>query len=141
MTDNHKFDVALSFAGEQRKYVNEVAKILESNGIKVFYDEFYQSHLWGKDMTVYFKEVYYSNSDWCIMFLSKEYVTKAWPSFERENAMAKALEVKDGYILPVKFDDTEIPGLPTTIAYQDGNKKTPEDIAKLFLEKMGSEKN
>ena len=139
MTNDHKFDVALSFAGEQRGYVYEVAKILESNGIVVFYDEFHSSHLWGKDLTVYLKEVYYSKSNWCIMFVSKEYVSKAWPSFERQNALARQLEIQHGYILPVRFDDTEVPGLPTTIAYQDAREKSPEDIAKLFLEKTENE--
>ncbi len=137
MADNRKFDVALSFAGEQREYVDQVADILQSNGITVFYDEFFKSQLWGKDLTVYFKEVYYSNSNWCIMFISKEYVSKAWPSFERKNAIARELKVEEGeYILPVRFDDTEVPGLPTTIGYQDARKESPEDIANLFLEKI-----
>lgn len=138
MADNHKFDVALSFAGEQREYVDQVAGILQSNGTTVFYDEFFKSQLWGKDLTEYFKEVYYSNSDWCIMFISKEYVSKAWPSFERKNAIARELKVEEGeYILPVRFDDTEVPGLPTTIGYQDARTKSPQDIANLFLEKIG----
>lgn len=137
MADNRKFDVALSFAGEQREYVDQVADILQSNGITVFYDEFFKSQLWGKDLTVYFKEVYYSNSNWCIMFISKEYVSKAWPSFERKNAIARELKVEEGeYILPVRFDDTEVPGLPTTIGYQDARKESPEAIANLFLEKI-----
>jgi len=135
MTDL-KFDVALSFAGEQRDYVRRVAEILGSSGVKVFFDEFYKSHLWGKDMTVYFQEVYYSNSNWCIMFASKEYVDKAWPSYERKNALAKELEVKNGYILPVRFDDTEVPGLLPTINYLDARNESPEDIARLFIEKM-----
>ena len=139
MTGINKFDVALSFAGEQRDYVEEVAHIIQSSGYVVFYDEFYESHLWGKELTAYFKEVYYSNSDKCIMFVSKEYVTKAWPSTERKNALAKVLEVGDDYLLPVRFDDSEVCGLPPTIGYLDARKKTPKNIADLFLEKMESE--
>ena len=139
MTVPHKFDVALSFAGEQRDYVKKVADCIQSNGYAVFYDEFYESHLWGKDLTVYFKEVYYSNSDKCIMFVSEEYVSKAWPSAERQNALAKVLEVGDDYLLPVRFDDSKVPGLPATIAYLDARKKSPKDIADLFLKKIESE--
>lgn len=137
---HNKFDVALSFAGEQREYVKKVADILENEGIVVFYDEFYKSHLWGKDLTVYLKEVYYSNSDWCIMFVSKEYVSKAWPSFERKNALAKSLEIEE-YILPVIFDETEVPGLPTTLGHIDARKNPPENVAQFFLEKFEQKNN
>ncbi len=132
----NRYDVALSFAGEQRWYVCQVASILESNGIKVFYDEFYQSHLWGKDLAEHFQKVYYSDSNWCIMFISKEYVAKGWPTHERKNAIAKEIKVKGGYILPVRFDDTEVPGLNPSIGYQDATKKSPDEIAALFLEKF-----
>jgi hypothetical protein len=49
MTHNYEYDVALSFAGEQRDYVREVAKVLaEEYGLKVFFDEFEEDKLWGK---------------------------------------------------------------------------------------------
>ena len=35
-----KYHVALSFAGEDRSYVEKVAKQLESHGVDVFYDRF-----------------------------------------------------------------------------------------------------
>jgi hypothetical protein len=66
------FDVALSFAGEQRNYVRQVAERLEGQGIKVFYDEFFESQLWGRNLPNYLKEVYYSKSNYCIMFISKD---------------------------------------------------------------------
>ena len=131
-----EFDVALSFAGEQRGYVLQVANILEGKGIKVFYDEFYESQLWGTDLTEYLQQVYYNKSRWCIMFISKEYVSKMFPTHERKNAVAKDVELKGGYILPVRFDDTLVPGLVPTIGYQNATKKTPEQIATLFIEKF-----
>ncbi|MGP8049154.1 MAG: hypothetical protein ACLPYB_00960 [Desulfobaccales bacterium] len=39
-TEEKQFDVALSFAGEDRKYVEEVASNLRKMGIKVFYDKY-----------------------------------------------------------------------------------------------------
>jgi len=35
----YKYDVTLSFAGEDRVYVEKTAQILVDNGIKVFYDK------------------------------------------------------------------------------------------------------
>lgn len=37
MKQKFDYDVALSFAGEDREYVNEVASILKSKGVSVFY--------------------------------------------------------------------------------------------------------
>ena len=139
MTSDYIYDVALSFSGKQREYVDTVAKTLEECGIRVFYDEFYLSHLWGKDLTTYFQKVYYLQAKYCIMFASQEYVDTAWPSFEREHAVAKQLEVSEEYILPVKFDDVRIPGLPSTIGYVDARRKTPIEIACMFLKKINHE--
>ena len=44
-----KYDIALSFAGENRVYVEEVAQALRSAGVSVFYDKFEQAGLWGKE--------------------------------------------------------------------------------------------
>ncbi len=130
-----EFDVALSFAGEQRVYVEKVAYFLQNKGLTVFYDKFHQSHLWGKDLSIYLHDVFSNKSKFCIMFISKEYIEKAWPSHEREAALQKQVEVGGGYILPVRFDDTVVPGLPDSISYIDANTYTPENIAKMFLEK------
>ena len=42
-----KYGVALSFAGEQRLYVEEVARTPQSRGVSVFYDKFETVRLWG----------------------------------------------------------------------------------------------
>ena len=42
------YQVALSFAGEQRSYVEQVAEHLKKRGIAVFYDDFETVNLWGK---------------------------------------------------------------------------------------------
>lgn len=44
------YDVVLSFAGEDREYVEECADILTALGIKVFYDSYEQDVLWGKQL-------------------------------------------------------------------------------------------
>jgi hypothetical protein len=42
----HEYDVCLSFAGEQRAYVEQVAHILHDRGKKVFYDGDETVQLW-----------------------------------------------------------------------------------------------
>lgn len=132
----YEFDVALSFAGEQRDYVEKVAIILKRKGLDVFYDKFKQSHLWGKNLVEYFQKVYYSKSKFCIMFISRDYLRKMWPVHERKNATARDLEQFGEYILPVIFERVNVPGLDKHRGYLNAKKLTPEMIAQSFLEKF-----
>jgi len=89
----------------------------------------------GKDLAEYLQKIFYENAKWCMMFISQQYVSKIWPTHERKSALARQIEVKGRYILPVRFDDTDVPGLDKTIAYQDARRKTSEQLAELFLTK------
>lgn len=51
------YDVVLSFAGEDREYVEECADILTALGIKVFYDSYEQDVLWEK-IYILFSQIY-----------------------------------------------------------------------------------
>ena len=108
----YEFDIGLSFAGEQRGYVERVAEELNYRGISVYYDADDQANLWGRDLGQYFKEVFQDKCRYCIVFASKEYATKMWPTFELENLLQKATEGRSDFILPVRFDKTVIPGIP-----------------------------
>ena len=56
--DNFKYDVALSFAGENREIVEQIAKKLAENNVQVFYDEFEKAKLWGKRLSTHFQKTY-----------------------------------------------------------------------------------
>jgi len=131
------YEVVLSFAGEDREYVEAVAEYLRNNNIKVFYDKYEEVTLWGKDLAEHLDKVYRGSARYCVMFISKNYANKIWTSHERRSALAKAIEEKEEYILPARFDDTEIPGIRPTIGYVDLSKKTPEQLGKMILQKLG----
>jgi hypothetical protein len=128
------YDVALSFAGEQRPYVQRVATELQRVGINVFYDEF--EDLWGKDLTVELEKVYRSGSRYTVIFVSRDYVTKSWTNHERQHALAGRIERQDNSVLPVHFDDSRLPGLPTSIGYLDIRGIEPEELASRIANKL-----
>lgn len=132
---SYQFDIALSFAGEDRPYVEKVAEFLKTKNIQVFYDLFEEANLWGKDLAVHFDDIYRNKASYCVIFISKYYVPKVWPKMERRSAFARALS-DEGYILPVRFDDTEIPGLPPTIHCIDLRQKTPTELIELIIQKL-----
>lgn len=133
----YDYEVALSFAGEDRKYVEEVAEILKSYDIPIFYDAYESMTLWGKDLYLHLDEVYRVRSRFCVMFLSIDYANKLWTSHEMRSAQARAFEERGEYLLPVKIDDTEIPGIRSTIAYLDARENSPSELANIIAEKLG----
>lgn len=120
MADGFEYDVAFSFAGEDRHLVEPIADRVSAAGLSVFYDSFEQAELWGKDLYVHLHEIYSKRARYCVMFASSAYAQKMWPSHERQAAQERALREKGAaYILPVRIDGAEIPGLPATIGYLD----------------------
>lgn len=136
MQDKPDFDVALSFAGEDRTYVDDVASILRDQGIKVFYDLFEEADLWGKDLYVHLAEVYQRRAHFTVMFISQAYGTKLWTNHERRAAQARAFQESQEYILPARFDDTEIPGVLRTVGYVSLSGRSPENLVSLITRKM-----
>lgn len=135
-----KYDVAVSFAGEDREYVKEVVSILtDQRNVSVFYDENFQHELWGEDLAVYLARVYSKESKYCIPFISTYYAEKMWTRHEIKNAFERAIQEKKAYILPAYFDETRIDGLPITTGHIDLKKNNPTAVANLILKKLGYE--
>jgi len=131
-----KYDVCLSFAGEDRIYVETVAQVLREAGVSVFYDRYFETDLWGKNLYEHLSRVYRDEARYCVMFISHHYATKLWTSHERRGAQERAFRESVEYILPVRFDDTEVPGLSTLTGYLDLAGRSPEHLAGLIIEKL-----
>jgi len=61
-----------------------------------------------------------------------------WTKHELASAQTRAFKENREYILPVRFDDTEIPGLNETVGYIDANTRSPKEIAELAFKKLHS---
>jgi hypothetical protein len=133
----YRYDVAISFARDQRDYAREVQHELFIKGIRCFFDEIQQVQLWGQDLVERFDEVFRKDAQFCVACVSSEWVERVWPAHERRSALARAIQ-EPGYILPVRFDDSEVPGLSPTIAYLDGNEIDPENLANMIAVKLAS---
>jgi len=132
-----EYDIALSFAGEDRNYVDKVAKLLKAEGINVFYDLFEEEKLWGKNLYEYLIDIYQNKAKFTIMFISKYYADKLWTNHERKAMQARAFQESYEYILPARFDNTKINGILDTIGYINLKKKTHEEFVMLIKRKLG----
>jgi hypothetical protein len=135
----YKFDVAISFAGPQRLLAEALATKLRHAGIEVFYDGFYQDQLWGKDLADHFEAVYRKDSRYCVIFVSREYLDRIWTTHERRHAIARLMEQKgERYILPIRVDPVDLPGVPPTICYLDVNQYPIERIVEILIDLIKS---
>jgi hypothetical protein len=132
-----RYDIAVSFAGEDRSVVEEFVNALTANGISVFYDSWEQAQLWGKDLYQHLDMIYRQAAQYCVIFISQIYVKKAWTKHELRSAQARAFQQNSEYILPIKLDDTELPGLPSTIAYIDLRHTSIKEVVNTLSEKIG----
>ncbi len=137
----YEYDIAVSFAGEDRDIVKQYVDTLSPRRISVFYDEYEQVDSWGKDLYEKLDDVYRKKALFCVIFISKYYAQKVWTNHERKSAQARAIQENREYILPVKLDDTEIPGIPATIGYLDIRKIGVHKLAYMTIQKVKSLKS
>ena len=91
----------------------------------------------GKDLYVHLSSVYKDQARYCVMFLSEHYAQKLWTKHELQSAQARAsVEENREYILPVRLDDTEIPGILLTARYLDLRSMTIDEIYQVLVEKL-----
>jgi len=139
---SYRYEVALSFAGEDRAFAEKVAEGLSKAEVNVFYDNFYADDLWGEDLAVKLREVYHKASQFCIMIISQNYIDRMWPNHERQQAIERMIQEKGKiYVLPVRLDgfDGEVPGLSGTIGYLTVKSSEPQKLVDAFLRKVGRE--
>lgn len=131
------YDVVLSFAGEDREYVEECADILTALGIKVFYDSYEQDVLWGKDLYTFLADTYSNKARYAIVFISQHYVKKCWTKHEFKFINERMFNSETEYLLPVFLDDTKLCGIPETQGYL--TNKTPYEVAVMFAKKINKD--
>jgi TolB-like protein len=132
-----EYEVALSFAGEDRASAQALAQALDQRGIKFFYDDYEKAKLWGQNLYTFLLDLYQNKARFCVMFLSQHYATKMWTNLERQGAQARAAQERGVYILPIRLDKTEIPGLLHTVGYLDWPPEDAESVAETIASMLG----
>jgi hypothetical protein len=135
-----QYDIAVSFAGEQRDYVSRTVDACKQLGLNVFYDKDKNNEWWGKNFIRQQRDVYSSKTRFFVPFISSEYLSKPVPMDEFEAAMMTAVKQGEGYILPVLMGDAEVPPdlLHPHIGYLRAEDFTPEALAQELQKRVGA---
>ncbi len=137
--DEKPYDLAVSFAGEQRDYVSATVAACKALGLKVFYDKDKNNDWWGGNFIRSQRSVYSAETRFFVPFISTEYLSKPIPMDEFSAAMMAAVKQGDGYILPVLVGDVRVPSdlLHPHIHYLRSDDYTPEQLAQELARKVG----
>jgi TIR domain len=130
-----RWDVALSFAGAQRDYVGQVAGA-QARGVRCFYDADRQVRLWGTHLAEELPRIYERESAVVVVFVSADYAAGDWTRLECRAAFSRAVHEAGVYVLPARFDDSELPGLLEDVVTIDLRDCTPEQFADLVVAKL-----
>lgn len=134
--ENKEFDIAISFAGEDRDYARLLVDGLQQAGVKCFFDELFKTQLWGSDLAATFDQVFRKDARYAVVLVSEAYVASAWTNHERMSIQARTIEERGGYLLPLRIDDSELPGLSPSVGYVDTRETEIAEVIKLLLEKL-----
>ena len=134
----HRFDVALSFPGEYRSYVERVARqlaeVLGPNAC--FYDKHYRAQLAVPNADVLLQEIYRERSDLVVAFVCREYDEKKWCGIEWRKIRERLSDGGTGEIMYVRLNVGDVAGMTSLDGYVDAREETPEAMASLILEKL-----
>jgi len=130
------YDIAISFAGEDRAVAEKLASLLVAKGLDVFYDDYELANLWGRDLYVHLSKIYKDEAKYCLMLVSEHYAKKQWTSHERRAAQARAFAENSEYILLLRLDDALVDGILDTIGFLDYRKVSEERIVDSVVHKV-----
>ncbi|MCH7500091.1 MAG: TIR domain-containing protein [Nitrospinae bacterium] len=140
---DYEFDIALSFAGENRElaeYIAEQLGILDAN---VFYDKYFESNFLGSTWSRQFKKIFSEDSRLVVCLLDKHHNDKIWPTFERECFQPR---VNDEAVIPIFLDSTSFVGIPKDLIGikfswsaddSDWKDKVIDNIVLKVMERLG----
>jgi TIR domain len=73
-----------------------------------------------------------------VMFISAEYAAREWTRVERRTALARAVRERREYVLPARFNDTPLPGLPSDMVTIDLRTRKPQQFAAMIVSKLAA---
>lgn len=133
-----RFQVALSFPGEKRPYVADVAAELKKRLGRdaVFYDKDFTAQLARPNLDTLLQKIYLNNSDLVVVFLCAEYEQKEWCGLEWRAIRTIIKNKNDHAIMFMRFDRADISGSFPIDGYVDLDEYTPTEIARMIVERV-----
>lgn len=139
------YDIALSFAGENRDLAALIYEKLVEREITTFYDKNEQHRILAENVEDYLRPIYQTEADYIVVLLSKDYPRKIWTKFESDQFKER---FGDNAIIPVWYSDTDIGLFDETRKYgglsfntDNSIEEDSENIVKTLAKKLTTIRN
>lgn len=103
----HRYDFALSFAGQKRDVAEALAVALAEHDVEVFYDRNEQHRILAENVEDYLLPIYQSEARFVVPLLSSEYPERVWARIESD---AFRERFGENAVIPIWFSDAP-PGM------------------------------
>lgn len=135
---SHSFDVAFSFPGEVRAYVESIAAELEKaiGPNSYFYDNNYKAQLARPSLDTVLQDIYRNRSRLIVVFLCEKYQEKEWCGIEFRAIKEIIKERQHERVMFIKMDEGKVDGVFSTDGYIDGRTHSPEEVAEFIQERV-----
>ncbi|MEH2498977.1 hypothetical protein V1294_005456 [Bradyrhizobium sp. AZCC 1678] len=139
-----EYEVAISFAGENRELARFISESLAALDVSNFFDEMFEANFLGKAWSEQFKEIFSKRSKYVLVLLDQYHAKKIWPTFEREHFTPR---IQDESVIPIFLDDTKFVGIPSDIIgikfkfdpnHSDWRGGATDDIMMKLIDKLSS---
>lgn len=144
--DDFRFEVALSFAGENRDLARRIAIALqdEIGRGRVFYDEWFEAELARPNLDTYIQHLYRNDSRLVLVCVGEQYQSKPWTQLEWNAIQSLERELRDPQatarprlrLLPVRIGDGDITGIMQSAIVPDIRNRPIEDVVRLIVDRL-----
>lgn len=129
-TQTYTYDIAFSFANEDLKIAKKIAKELKR--LSVTYYLYKEEVTLASNLTATTWNIYYQESRFAVVLISEQYKEKKWASREWDAINAVHRPYNSSYIIPIRLDDTELPGLHPDIIFLEWRNNASHTAISLF---------
>ena len=129
--DVERFGISLSFPGERRSIVGQVAVELASELGRsgVFYDQFHSAILSRPNLDIYLQKLYAERTDLVVVFLCGEYNENEWCGLELRAVRTLIKQRRDDRVMLVRLDQGRVEGIFEIDGFLDAERMSPAEIA------------
>lgn len=134
----HQFDVALSFPGEERELVKQIAGELEGllGPDRCFYDRNYAGQLARPGMDVLLQGIYRERAKLVIVFISGHYQTKDWCGVEFRAIRDIINRRESERVMYIKTGEGTVEGVLPNDGYVDARHHSPRELAEFIQDRL-----
>ena len=133
-----RFRIAFSYAGEKRPFVAGVAGILAKRFGEpaILYDKFHEAEFARNDLAIYLPNLYNRDADLVVVVVCTDYDAKEWTGLEWLAIHDLLQQRRREEVMLCRFDHAQIDGLFRGAGFIELDTKSPEQFAKLILERL-----